>query len=109
MPHAAPKHKPVTIKAKTHKNARERDHRQSTRLYATNSRVWRAIRLEQLQHEPLCRLCMLNHTRVTPANEVDHVDGDSFNNAPSNLQSLCKPCHSAKTVKENGGFGNEMR
>jgi 5-methylcytosine-specific restriction protein A len=46
---------------------------------------------------------------VTPANEVDHVDGDSHNNAPSNLQSLCKPCHSAKTVNENGGFGNEMR
>ena len=105
MPISAPRHKPATIKAPRHQTAQERDHRQSKRLYATNSRVWRAIRLEQLQHEPLCRACMVSK-RVTPANEVDHVDGDSYNNKPSNLQSLCKPCHSYKTVKEQGGFGN---
>ncbi|WP_418010796.1 HNH endonuclease [Pandoraea pnomenusa] len=39
---------------------------------------------------------------------VDHVDGNSHNNPPdgSNWQTLCKPCHSAKTSKEDGGFGN---
>jgi 5-methylcytosine-specific restriction enzyme A len=105
MPTAAPSHKPAKITAKTHKSAKERDHRQGKRMYATNHRIWRAIRLEQLQHEPLCRACMADD-RVTPANEVDHIDGDSFNNAPSNLASLCKKCHSAKTVRENGGFGN---
>jgi 5-methylcytosine-specific restriction protein A len=108
MPYAAPRHKPTTIKAKVHHNAQERDHRQGKRLYATNHRVWRAIRAEQLSHEPLCRDCA-SKGKVTPANEVDHVDGDSHNNAPSNLQSLCKPCHSAKTVREQGGFGNELR
>lgn len=25
----------------------------------------------------------------------------------SNWMALCKPCHSRKTAKENGGFGNK--
>jgi 5-methylcytosine-specific restriction protein A len=104
MPSQAPRHKPASPNAPKHQTAQERDHRQGRRMYATNHRVWRAIRAEQLQHEPLCRVCMASN-RVTAANEVDHIDGDSFNNKPSNMQSLCKPCHSAKTVKENGGFG----
>ena len=33
-------------------------------------------------------------------NEVDHRDGDDSNQDPSNLQCLCKPCHSAKTAKD---------
>jgi 5-methylcytosine-specific restriction protein A len=107
MPYAAPRHRPVTIKAKQHQNSQELDHRQGKRLYATNSRVWRAIRLEQLQHEPLCRECM-KAKRVTAANEVDHVDGDSHNNKPSNLQSLCKPCHARLTALHDGGFGREI-
>lgn len=36
--------------------------------------------------------------RVTAATEVDHIDEDSHNNDPSNLQPLCKPCHSSKTA-----------
>jgi len=107
MPKAAPSHKPVTIKAKTHKNSQERDHRQGKRQYATNHRVWRAIRMEQLSHEPLCRECSAKGL-VTPATEVDHIDGDSWNNRPSNLQSICKRCHAALTVKHDGGFGREI-
>ena len=104
MPIAPPKHHPNTPKAKTHKSLAEKDHRQDRRLYATNHRVWRAIRAEQLAHEPLCRECT-KANRVTPATDVDHIDGDSHNNRPSNIQSLCRSHHSAKTVRENGGFG----
>lgn len=39
-------------------------------------------------------------------NQVDHVDGDHSNNDDSNLQTLCVVCHSKKTARENGGFGN---
>ena len=105
MPFAAPRHRPSKPNAKQHQNAQERDHRQGKRLYATNHRVWRAIRKGVLDAEPLCRECA-RQGKTTPANEVDHIDGDSFKNEASNLQSLCKPCHSAKTVREQGGFGN---
>lgn len=37
--------------------------------------------------------------------DVDHIDGIRSNNEPSNLQTLCKPCHKIKT-KENGDFKN---
>ena len=30
--------------------------------------------------------------------DVDHIDGNHRNNSPENLQSLCKNCHSAKTI-----------
>jgi 5-methylcytosine-specific restriction endonuclease McrA len=29
--------------------------------------------------------------------ELDHIDGDHFNNIPSNIQTLCKDCHSVKS------------
>ena len=29
--------------------------------------------------------------------DVDHKNGDSANNEPENLQTLCKNCHSVKT------------
>jgi hypothetical protein len=31
--------------------------------------------------------------------EVDHIDGNPFNNDPSNLQTLCANCHKYKTHK----------
>jgi hypothetical protein len=37
------------------------------------------------------------------ATEVDHIDNDPTNNTRGNLQSLCKPCHSAKTMAELHG------
>lgn len=29
--------------------------------------------------------------------DVDHIDGDHFNNTPSNLQTLCANCHRLKS------------
>lgn len=64
---------------------------------------WRKIRLIHLRQEPLCRACA-EAGRVTPATEVDHIDGDPHNNAPMNHQSLCGTCHKRKTVNEQGAL-----
>ena len=84
--------------------------RQKARKYATNSKQWAAIRTTHIQaHEDntLCRMC-LDEGFYVPMTDVDHIDGDTYNNKPNNLQSLCKSCHSSKTAKEDGGFGNKI-
>ena len=81
--------------------------RQSKRKYATNSAQWKRIRQQHIQAHPnntLCQHCLAKGI-YTAMTDVDHVDGDTYNNEPSNLQSLCKSCHSRKTAMENNGFG----
>ncbi len=68
------------------------------------NRNWRKVRVMVLNEEPLCREC-LKEGKTTPANEVDHIDGDARNLSRENLQPLCKPCHSRKTVREQGRWG----
>jgi len=67
--------------------------------------TWRKLRLLVLRGEPLCRHCQGNGT-LTPATEVDHIVPlrDGGTNHESNLQPLCKSCHSKKTVKEDGAM-----
>lgn len=67
----------------------------------TSGAAWRKIRRWQLNREPLCRPCA-DQDRVTPATQVDHIDGDSANNVPDNWQSICAPCHRSKSAKEYG-------
>jgi 5-methylcytosine-specific restriction protein A len=74
----------------------------SKRGYGRN---WQRCRLAKLAADPLCADCRAAG-RIAEATEVDHVDGDVWNLAADNLRSLCKPCHSAKTVRENGGLGH---
>ena len=78
------------------------------RQYATNDSRWRKIRAGVLAREPLCRHCA-EIGRTEPATDVDHIDGNAFNNARDNLCALCKSCHSRKTATENGGFGSASR
>jgi 5-methylcytosine-specific restriction endonuclease McrA len=72
-----------------------------TRLYETSSGTWRRIRSAQLHAEPLCRHCMAKGL-IVPGKAVDHINNDSWNNAADNLQTLCTPCHTIKTNKEDG-------
>lgn len=76
---------------------------QLNRWLPTNSVQWRSIRAQVLKEEPHCRLCLTQGKRVL-GNEVDHIDGQAatlHDNRRSNLQTLCKPCHSSKTMRES--------
>lgn len=77
----------------------------SKRGYGAN---WRRLRLVKLSADPLCEDCQ-QAGEVVEATEVDHRDGDVWNLSPENLRSLCKPCHSRKTVRQDGGLGNAKR
>jgi len=71
-----------------------------------DKRLWRdRIRPAQLRREPLCEACLMKGKTVL-ATDVDHIDGNPYDNDEENLQSLCHECHSRKTVNEDGGFGN---
>ncbi|MCB6219080.1 HNH endonuclease signature motif containing protein [Bacillus paralicheniformis] len=70
---------------------------------------WRKARQGYLSKHPFCVSCMKEGRRV-PATVVDHItphkgDKKLFWDS-SNWQPLCAPCHSRKTAKEDGGFGN---
>lgn len=68
-----------------------------------NSPRWKSMRAVQLGAEPWCADCLEEGGHVF-ASEVDHVrphhgDPKLFFDE-TNLQSLCKPHHSAKTAEE---------
>lgn len=73
--------------------------RQSTRAYHTGSKAWERMRTETLVRDNYtCVLC----GHMDPSNHVDHEDGNSWNNAPSNRRTLCNTCHS-KHGKQGDG------
>lgn len=93
-------------------------HRQDTRQYdrqrGTASQRgygyrWQKYRKQFLARNPLCRECE-KQGQVKAATDVDHIQAvtgpdDPLFWEPSNHQALCHECHSAKTARENGGFG----
>lgn len=70
-------------------------------------RAWARLRAAVLEAEPDCRACKADGRTVVAAC-VDHIIplARGGTNDMSNLQPLCWTCHSRKTVRENGGFGN---
>ncbi len=63
---------------------------------------WDVIRVRVLQRDKgLCQLC-LRAGVVREAKTVDHIipKAHGGTDADSNLQSLCWPCHKAKTARE---------
>lgn len=74
---------------------------------------WRKLRLVKLARDPLCEHCKARG-EVTPAVEVDHIRrfrprGGKIDHRlrldMKNLQSLCTPCHAAKSNAERRGRG----
>lgn len=72
-------------------------------------RRWRKARALFLSKHPLCLHCQAEG-RVTAACEVDHIRPHRGDERlfwdESNWQGLCKPHHSAKTARSDGGFSN---
>lgn len=75
---------------------------------------WQQARLAYLQLHPLCECDECTRTgRARAATVVDHViphRGDSrlFWDR-SNWKAMAKPCHDAKTAREDGGLGNRVK
>ena len=63
--------------------------------------AWRKLRASILQAEPLCRRCAAEG-RTRAAEEVHHqqpiAEAPARRLDPTNLEPLCKPCHSAETA-----------
>jgi predicted kinase len=74
-------------------------------------RRWRRMREQQLQAEPLCRICKLAG-KVTVATIVDHVErhfGDPHKFWFGELQSVCRDCHEIrKKFHEARGYSREV-
>lgn len=70
------------------------------------SGFWRALRSEVLERDPICRDC-----KKERASHADHVlpKRDGGRDELSNLKGLCHRCHSRKTAKFDGGFGNSRK
>jgi len=73
--------------------------------------AWRVARREHLRAHPLCWYCE-QKGRTRAANTVDHHvphkgDPKLFNDR-SNWRSSCASCHSAKTARQDGGYGNRV-
>lgn len=66
---------------------------------------WKALRKRFLAEHPLCACGCLK-----PADTVDHIRPHRMDEALffdwNNLQAMTAACHSAKTAREDGGFGN---
>lgn len=81
----------------------DRNRRRTTSLEVYRSKRWRRVRRLVLMEHPGCS----TEDCRRYATEVDHIvrieaGGDPWDD--SNLQALCKPCHSRKTALETG-FG----
>ncbi len=67
-------------------------------------RDWQVLRLLHLQCSPLCVSCA-KQGRAAAATVVDHVRpfkgrDDPLRMDPTNLESLCHPCHARKTNRD---------
>ncbi len=60
----------------------------------------------------LCAHCLALGD-LTPATEVDHIQPHRGDRRlfwdRANWQPLCKSCHSLKTARDDGGFGNRRK
>lgn len=75
------------------------------------SKKWRSFRELYLAEHPLCENFEECHNF---AEHVDHIkriesEDDVLFYDENNLQALCKRCHSRKTAKQDGAFGNAKK
>jgi 5-methylcytosine-specific restriction protein A len=106
MPVRPARHKPSAPDTKRHQPAEIERGNSNARGYGYK---WQQARAGYLAKHPLCAECE-RQGKITVAVDLDHIephklDMDVFWDR-GNWQGLCKSCHSAKTAREDGGFGN---
>lgn len=95
--------------------AREHDARRGSSTERLYSYRWQQASKAFLSAHPLCMCddCKAGDLRVTAATVVDHHIPHRGDRAlfwdSTNWRSMSKPCHDAKTAREDGGFGNRGR
>ena len=79
-----------------------KESRSGSRAPIYSSSRWRRLSKWILTSEPLCRMCR-KAGEISPATVVDHIeeirDRPDLQWETSNLQPLCRACHSHKTAK----------
>lgn len=66
--------------------------------------AWDKLRKQIMRRDcGLCQVCKA-HGKLTPAVAVDHIKDKALGGTddPSNLQAICEPCHTAKTMAAQG-------
>ncbi|MGG6311577.1 HNH endonuclease signature motif containing protein [Paenibacillus macerans] len=96
-----------------HANAKaDADRQRGTSAQRGYDHNWRAERADFLAKNPVCKTC-LDAGKLSAATVVDHIVPHKGNKElfwdRSNWQPLCASCHSEKTAREDGGFGNGRR
>lgn len=98
MPTKPPQHRPTY-----HRTRKQFDKQRNPQKNKTYDHAWRKLRDAHIQANPICKHCIAEGI-LTPATEVDHIVpvkiAPERRLDPTNLQSLCKPCHSRKTAFE---------
>jgi hypothetical protein len=56
-----------------------------------------------------CGWCEKNEFTNTIPLDIDHIDGDAYNNSKENLRVLCPNCHSLKKTFKNTGKRKSSR
>ncbi len=89
---------------------RRYDARRGTAAQRGYGSRWRRLRRMFLRANPTCADPFGVHREageVVAATEVDHIvpKRQGGRDEWDNLQALCKPCHSRKTAKLDGGWG----
>jgi 5-methylcytosine-specific restriction enzyme A len=98
VPIRVPSHKPRAMVPTT---SRHQEYNRTTRDPETekfySSAAWQRLRLIKLAQTPLCEICQPLHF-LTPATHVHHIveitQDPELRSDLSNLQSMCKSCHS---------------
>lgn len=98
-----------------HKKAKEvvhgsfADRSRGTRHQRGYGSAWDRLRLHILERDcGLCRVCS-EAGRITPAAQVDHIVPKAWGGTDdeSNLQAICRTCHTAKTNHEKTQWRRE--
>jgi 5-methylcytosine-specific restriction protein A len=99
----------INLKERKRKRVKTKAIAYAEKVY--HNRRWRTLRKQIILEEPLCRRCVNELDRVTPAQEVHHIIPFAQGRSPAqverlaydrdNCEPLCITCHKARHFEMN--------